>query len=194
MKSVILALGTVLVLGCVEQPSSRSVSEPPSATVFDELAAAVRGALAAKRVEDNRLAQLGVEKQRLVSRLMPNGDWADGHPLAIEGYVSKRDPEGAKNLSVVLDREFMAAEAGPLRYPPVPRAAVGARKASSSDTLSSSKTDQRAQPAGFQGGSLPSNVSTAARPIPQSPSGHPHHPSPTMIAPQNIPEYGNTRR
>jgi hypothetical protein len=73
--------------------------------VFDELAAAVKGALAAKSVEDNRLAQLGVEKQRLVSRLMPNGDFADGHPLAIEGYVSERDPEAAKNLSVVLKLE-----------------------------------------------------------------------------------------
>ena len=75
MKSVILAIGTVVVLGCVEQPSSRPVAQPPRATVFDELAAAVKGALAAKRVEDNRLAQYAVEKQRLVSRLMPNGDW-----------------------------------------------------------------------------------------------------------------------
>ena len=44
MKSVILALGTVVVLGCAEQPSSRSVSKPPRATVFDELAAAVKAA------------------------------------------------------------------------------------------------------------------------------------------------------
>ncbi len=43
MKSLILALGTVLVLGCVEQPSSPSVSKPPRATVLDELAAAVKG-------------------------------------------------------------------------------------------------------------------------------------------------------
>ena len=77
MKSVILAMGTVLVLGCVEQPSSR-VAESPQDTVFDELAAVVDQALAAKSVEENRLAQFGVEKQRLVSRLMPNGDWADG--------------------------------------------------------------------------------------------------------------------
>ena len=75
MKSVILALGAVVVLGCVEQPSSRSLSEPPPDTVFDELAAAVKGAVAAKRVEDNRLAQYGVEQQRLVSWLMANGDW-----------------------------------------------------------------------------------------------------------------------
>ncbi len=93
-------------LGCVEQPSSRPVAEPSPDTVFDELAAVVKGALAAKTVEDNRLAQFGVEKQRLVSPLMPNGDWADGHPLEIEGYVSERDPEAAKNLSVVLDPEF----------------------------------------------------------------------------------------
>ena len=64
-----------------------------------------------KSVEEDRLAQYGVEKQRLVSRLIPNGDCADGHPLAIEGYVSERDPESAKNLSVVLELEFMAAEA-----------------------------------------------------------------------------------
>ena len=88
------------------------MSEPPPATVFDELAAAVEGALAAKTLEDNRLAQFGVEKQRLVSRLMPNGDWGDSHPLAIEGYVSERDAEAARNLSVVLDPEFMAAELG----------------------------------------------------------------------------------
>jgi DNA repair exonuclease SbcCD ATPase subunit len=73
--------------------------------VFDELAAVVDQALAAKTVEQHRLAQFGVEKQRLVSRLMPNGDWADGHPLAIKGYVSERDPEAAKNLSVVLKLE-----------------------------------------------------------------------------------------
>ena len=83
----------------------------PRNTVFDELAAVVDQALAAKSVEEDRLAQYGVEKQRLVSRLMPNGAWADGHPLAIEGYVSERDPEAAKNLSVVLELEFMAAEA-----------------------------------------------------------------------------------
>ncbi len=87
------------------------MSEPPSATVFDELAVSVEQALPSKTLEDNRLAQYGVEKQRLVSRLMPKGDWADGHPLAIEGYVSERDVEAAKNLSVVLDPEFMAAEA-----------------------------------------------------------------------------------
>ena len=57
MKSVLLALGTVLVLGCVEQPSSRPVSEPSPATVFDELAAVVEGALAAKSAEDDRLVQ-----------------------------------------------------------------------------------------------------------------------------------------
>ena len=105
MNRVILAMGTVVVLGCVEQTSSRSVSKPPRATVFDELAAAVKGALEAKRVEDDRLVQYAVEKQRLVSRLMPNGDFADGHPLAIEGYVSERDPEAAKNLCVVLKLE-----------------------------------------------------------------------------------------
>jgi len=75
MKRVILAMGTVLVLGCVEQPSRPSVSKPPRATVLDELAAAVKGALAAKSVEKDRLAQFGVEKLRLVSRLLPNGDW-----------------------------------------------------------------------------------------------------------------------
>jgi hypothetical protein len=75
MKRVLLALGTVVVLGCVEPPSSRSVSEPPHATVFDELAAVVDQALAAKTVEEHRLAQFGVEKQRLVSWLMPNGGW-----------------------------------------------------------------------------------------------------------------------
>ena len=47
-----------------------------------------------------------------MSRVIPNGDGADGHSLAIEGYVSERDPESAKNLSVVLDAEFMAAELG----------------------------------------------------------------------------------
>jgi hypothetical protein len=47
-KSVIFALGTVVLLGCVEQPSNRSVAQPPRAAVFDELAAAVKGALAAK--------------------------------------------------------------------------------------------------------------------------------------------------
>ena len=30
---------------------------------------------------------------------------------------------------------------------------------------------------------FPSKVSTAGRPVPQNPSGHPHSPSPTMIAP-----------
>ena len=119
MNRVILAMGTVLVLGCVEQPSSRSVAEPPRATVFGELAAAVKGALEAKRVEEDRLAQYAVEKQRLVSRLMPNGDWADGHPLAIEGYVSERDPEAATNLSVILDPEFMAGEAFSRRKKPL---------------------------------------------------------------------------
>ena len=37
-------------------------------------------------------------------------------------------------------------------------------------------------------GLLPSKVSTPARPEPRNPSGHPHALSPTMIAPQNIPE------
>jgi hypothetical protein len=87
------------------QPSGRPVAESPQDTVFDELAAVVDQALVAKSVEEDRLAQHGVEKQRLVSRLMPNGDCADGHPLAIEGYVSERDPESAKNLSVVLKLE-----------------------------------------------------------------------------------------
>jgi hypothetical protein len=99
MKSVVLALGAGVLLGCAGQPSSRS---SPRNTVFDELAAVVDQALAAKSVEEDRLAQYGVEKQRLVSRLMPSGDCADGHPLAIEGYVSERDPESAKNLCVVL--------------------------------------------------------------------------------------------
>jgi hypothetical protein len=80
MKSAILAVGEVLVLGCVEQPSSRPVTEPPRPTVFDELAAAVEGALEAKRVEEDRLARYAVEKQRLVSRRMPNGDSGYGHP------------------------------------------------------------------------------------------------------------------
>jgi hypothetical protein len=115
MKSVVLALGAVVVLGCAGQPSSRSVS--PRNTVFDELAAVVDQALAAKSVEEDRLAQYGVEKQRLVSRLMPNGDWADGHPLAIEGYVSERDPESAKNLCVVLEK---MAESGKGRASKVP--------------------------------------------------------------------------
>ena len=77
MKSVgwILVSGAVVLLGCVEQPNSRSVSEPPRTTVFDELAAAVKGALEAKRVEEDRLAPYGMEKQRLLSWLMPNGDW-----------------------------------------------------------------------------------------------------------------------
>ena len=95
------------------------MSEPPRATVFDELAVSVEQALPSKTLEDNRLAQYSVEKQRLVSRLMPKGDWADGHPLAIEGYVSKRDPEAAKNLSVVLDPEFTAAEAVSRRKKPL---------------------------------------------------------------------------
>ena len=43
-------------------------------------------------------------------------------------------------------------------------------------------------------GIFPSKLSTPARPVPQNPSGHPHALSPTMLAPQNIPEYGNTRR
>ena len=118
MKRVILAMGTVLVLGCVEQPSSPSVSKPPRATVLDELAGAVKGALAAKRVEEDRLVQYGVEKQRLVSALMPlDVDWADLHPLAVEDYVTERDPEAAKNLCVLLELEFMAAE----RAPPYPQ-------------------------------------------------------------------------
>ncbi len=115
MKRVILAVGTVLVLGCVEQPSSPSVSKPPRATVLDELAGAVKGALNTKRVEEGRLVQYAVEKDRLVSRLMPidtDVDWADLHATAIEDYVTERDPEAAKNLCVVLELEFMAAEVG----------------------------------------------------------------------------------
>ncbi len=39
-------------------------------------------------------------------------DWADLHAMAIEDYVTERDPEAAKNLCVVLKLEFMAAELG----------------------------------------------------------------------------------
>jgi len=81
---------------------------------LDELAAAVKGALAAKSVEKDRLAQFGVEKQRLISRLLPidvDVNWADLHAMAVEDYVTQRDPEAAKNLCVVLELEFMATEA-----------------------------------------------------------------------------------
>ena len=116
---MLLALGTVVVLGCVEQPSSR-VAESPQDTVFDELATVVDKALAAKSIEADRLAQFGVEKQRLVSALMPlDMDWADLHALAVEDYVTERDPEAAKNLCVVLELEFMAAEAVSRRKKPL---------------------------------------------------------------------------
>ncbi len=36
-------------------------------------------------------------------------------------------------------------------------------------------------------------VSTAVRPVPQNPAGHPHFPSPPMIAAEKVPEYGNAR-
>jgi hypothetical protein len=76
------------------------------------LATAVRRALEAKRVEKDRLVQYTVEKQRLVSALMPlDVEWAGAHALAVEDYVTERDPEAAKNLCAALNPEFMVAEA-----------------------------------------------------------------------------------
>jgi hypothetical protein len=103
MKGVIWILACVVLVGCESRRLDTQTVES-SGGVTRELATAVRRAQEAKRVEEGRLVQYGVEKQRLVSRLMPNGDWGDGHPLAIEGYVSERDPESAKNLSVVLEK------------------------------------------------------------------------------------------
>ena len=84
-----------------------------SGDVSSELATAVRRALEAKRAEEGRLVQYGVEKQRLVSRLMPidaTVDWTDVHALAIEDFVTGRDAEAAKNLCVVLELERHALD------------------------------------------------------------------------------------
>jgi hypothetical protein len=63
-----------VLLGCESRRlDTRRVES--SSGVTRELVTAVRRALAAKRVEDNRLVQYAVEKQRLVSWLMPNGGW-----------------------------------------------------------------------------------------------------------------------
>jgi hypothetical protein len=110
MRSVIWIVACVVLLGC---ESRRLQTVESSRDVTQELATAVRRALDAKRVEEDRLVQYGVEKQRLISALMPlDVHWADLHPLAVEDYVSERDPEAAKNLCVVLGLEFMAAELG----------------------------------------------------------------------------------
>ena len=111
MKRVIWILACLVLVGCESQRQETRRLES-SQDVSSELVTAVRRAQEAKRVEEDRLAQYGVEKQRLVSRLMPNGDWADGHPLAIEGYVSERDPESAKNLSVVLEKRDRRQKTG----------------------------------------------------------------------------------
>jgi hypothetical protein len=55
------------------------------------------------------------------------------------------------------------------------------------------RRDKRLHSGGTRG-ICPSKVSTAARPVPQNPSGHPHSPSPTMIAVSNVRKYGKARR
>jgi hypothetical protein len=108
MKGVIWILACVVLVGC---ESRRLDTVESSSGVTRELATAVRRALEAKRVEEGRLVQYAVEKQRLVSLLMPlDVEWADLHALAVEDYVIERDVEAAKNLCVVLDPEFMAVE------------------------------------------------------------------------------------
>ena len=113
MKGVIWILACVVLVGCESRRLDTQTVESSRGGVTRELATAVRRALEAKRVEEGRLVQYGVEKQRLVSALMPlDVDWADLHALAVKYYVNERDVEAAKNLCVVLELEFMAAEAG----------------------------------------------------------------------------------
>ena len=110
MKSVIWLLACLALVGCGSRPwDTRTVDS--SGDVSSELATAVRRALEAKRAEEGRLVQYGVEKQRLVSRLMPidtTVDWTD--VPAIEDFVSGRDAEAAKNLCVVLELERHALD------------------------------------------------------------------------------------
>ena len=91
MKSVIWLLACLALVGCGSRPwDTRTVDS--SGDVSSELATAVRRALEAKRAEEDRLVQYGVEKRRLVSRLMPidtTVDWTD--VPAIEDFVSGRD-------------------------------------------------------------------------------------------------------
>ncbi len=114
MKGVIWILACVVLVGCESRRLDTRTVDSSRNGISRELAAAVKGALAAKSVEEGKLVQYGVEKQRLVSRLMPidtEVDWAGVHPMAIEDYVTERDPEAAKNLCVVLELELMATEA-----------------------------------------------------------------------------------
>ncbi len=74
MKVVIWILACVVLVGCESRPLDTQRLDSSGDDVSRELATAVRRALAAKTLEDNRLAQYAVEKQRLVSRLMPNGN------------------------------------------------------------------------------------------------------------------------
>jgi hypothetical protein len=77
MKGVIWILACVVLVGCESRRLDTRTVES-SGGVTRELATVVRRALETKRVEEDRLVQYAAEKQRLVSRLMPNGDWADG--------------------------------------------------------------------------------------------------------------------
>jgi hypothetical protein len=48
-----------------------------------------------------------------VSLLMPlDVEWADLHALAVEDYVTERDPEAAKNLCVVLEKRDRRQKTG----------------------------------------------------------------------------------
>jgi hypothetical protein len=106
MRSVNWILACVVLVGCESRPlDTRAVGSSRNG-ISRELVTAVRRALDAKRVEEGKLVQYAAEKQRLVSRLMPidtEVDWAGVHPMAIEDYVTERDPEAAKNLCVVLE-------------------------------------------------------------------------------------------
>lgn len=111
MKVVIWILACVVLVGCESLPLDTQTSKSSGNGVSRELATAVRRALDAKRVEETRLVEYTVEKQRLVSRLLPidvDVDWTDLHALAVEDFVTKRDAGAAKNLSVLLELERRA--------------------------------------------------------------------------------------
>jgi hypothetical protein len=97
VKGVIWIVACVVLLGCESRRLDTRTVESSRGGVALELATAVQRALAAKRVEEDRLVQYAVEKQRLVSRLMPlDVHWADLHPLAVEDYVTERDVEAGR--------------------------------------------------------------------------------------------------